>query len=69
MYSGQHQVGPNLDDGSQHRSGGLCLMTPGLRQLRSIQDRDTEKGITCLYLQLTSFMVDKYGLRSDVPGA
>ena len=44
-------------------------MTPGLRQLRNIQDRDTEKGITCLYLQLTSFMVDKYGLRSDVPGA
>ena len=69
MYSRQHQVGPNLDDGSQRRSGGMCLMTPGLRQLRSIQDRDTEKGITCLYLQLTSFMVDMYGLRSDVPGA
>ena len=60
---------PNLDNVSQHLSGGLCLMTPGLRSLEGIQVRDAEKRITCLYLRLTSFLADKYGLRSDVPVA
>ena len=32
MYSGQHHVAQILGNARQHRSGGLCLMTRGLRQ-------------------------------------
>ena len=31
---------PNLDNVSQHLSGGLCLMTPGLRKLRRHSDEE-----------------------------
>ena len=51
MYSGQHQVAQILGNASQHRSGGLCLMTRGLRQSEEPFERGihTEKRSTCLY--------------------
>ena len=31
---------PNLDNVSQHLSGGLCFMTPGLRKLTRHSDEE-----------------------------
>ena len=43
MYSGQHQVAQILGNASQHRSGGLCLMTRGLRQSEEPFKRGIQK--------------------------
>ena len=43
MYSGQHHVAQILGNASQHRSGGLCLMTRGLRQSEEAFMREMQK--------------------------